>query len=93
MKTAAAILLFLSTLLVQPLPLDAQELRPVLAVEALGCVLCEAGQSAAFRVNIANPDGAPRTVHLIAQAELPTALFASVDELIDAYSLRADKID
>jgi len=50
----------------------AQAEPPLVAVEALGCVLCEAGQVATFRVNIANPDGVTRIVHLIVQVELPT---------------------
>jgi hypothetical protein len=135
MKTAVAILLALSVLLVQPIPSRAQNggSLPAVAVEAFGCVLCEAGQIAAFRVNIANPDGVPKTVHLLAQLELPSgdivalidgpvvlqqrftqvllvthpvtsedqvgtywfdaAIFDTEDEFLDAYSLRADKLE
>jgi hypothetical protein len=78
MKTAVAILLVLCALLVQPPPSMAQAPLPVVAVEAFGCVLCEAGQIAAFRVTIANPDGGPKTVHLLTQMELPSGDIATI---------------
>lgn len=70
MKTTIAVLLVLSASLIQP-RFAAAEPVAVLAVEALGCVLCDAGQTTTFRVKIANPDGVPRTLHLLAQIELP----------------------
>lgn len=78
MKTAVAMLLVLSALLVHPVPSTAQAPLPVVAVEAFGCVLCDTGQIAAFRVTIANPDGVPKTVHLLTQMELPSGDIATL---------------
>jgi hypothetical protein len=78
MKTAVAIVCVLSALLVQPLPSAAQAPQPLVAVESSGCILCQVGEIAVFRVTIANPDDVPKTVQLLAQMELPNGDIATL---------------